>query len=152
MKKLHQLLLGALFIAFALNATAQTEVSYKESHWPPFVINCNGVEDIISGTQYCQLIHHYNPKTGAFEWFINKWKAELVSEVTSEVFTVNYRLKGITDGSFNETPDLPDGNAYYKIRYNARGNMGSHYLVTETVYFDFSTGTFSTIERTVKCK
>ena len=149
MKKLNPLLLGVLFCAFALNSTAQSESFYKETTWSPFEINCNGVTDIIRGTQYCQLIHHYNPKTGVFEWYINKWRAELVSDITEEVFTVNYHLRGITDGDFSN--EELGGDAYFIARINARGDKGSDYLVTQILFYDFSANTMNIIRRTMKC-
>ena len=153
MKKLNLLLLSVILFALALNATAQTEVFYKETNWAPLEIDCNGdgvIDDVLSGTQWCQLIHHYNPITEVFEWYINRWKAELTS-ASGEVFSVNYYIRGITDGDFNNGDLNWGGDTHITIRYNARGSAGSHYLVTSIWFFDFATGTMDLIKNTVKC-
>lgn len=148
MKKLNLLLLGVLFCAFALNSNAQSDTRAFETFWN-IPVPCNG-GDLISGPAHGHVVDHFNPVTGVFEWYkFNLFSDELVSTKTGEVFSVNLSEKGKTDGDYTIWP--PTGDLYQIIRFNLRGNEGSHIIVTKSWTYDFSSNkwTFALIK--AKC-
>ena len=144
MKKLKLLLLVVLLCGFALNSNAQSVPHPFErplnNPWD-LKINCDGVEDVLSGPVHGHVVDHFNPKTGVFEWYKFNFTGELVSKNTEEAFSVNFFQKGDHD---------PDVYVETK-RFNLRGNQGSHILVTVIWFWDNNTSTFGIIKKTVKC-
>ena len=147
MKKSKLLLLGVLLCGFALNSNAQSD-SRKFENTTELWVNCDGVQDIISGPMHGVVVDHFNPKTGVFEWFKFTFQSkELVSSNTGEVFSVSYFKKGTIDGDWN----TGEGNRYITTHFNLRGNEGSHILVTVIWSYDFSTNTWTLVQGTTKC-
>ena len=149
MKKLNLLLLGVLWCGFALNSNAQSDTRAWDNFWN-IGVNCDGVVDVISGPVHGHVVDHFNPNTGVFEWYkFNAFSDELVSGSTGEVFSFSYFEKGKTDGDYNFWP--PSGDLYNTIRFNLRGNEGSHILVTYFWSYDFSADTWTFTLKKAKC-
>ncbi|MEN8229341.1 MAG: hypothetical protein ABFS38_14375 [Bacteroidota bacterium] len=140
MKKLNLLLLGILLCGFALSSNAQSDTRAFENTWN-IRVNCDGVVDVISGQMHGHVVDHYNPQTGVFEWYkFNFFFDEFVSENTGEVFSGSYFNKGGLVG-----------DRYWTMRFNLRGDQGSHILVTVIWFYDASTNTWTRIKKSAKC-
>jgi len=147
MKKFNLLLLGVIFCGLAINANAQSETRYWENTWT-LKVNCDGVVDILKGPVHGYVVDHYNPVTGVFEWYkFNVKSAELVSQITGEIFRLNGFTKGKTEGDYAGTL----GDTYETYRRKLKGNQGSHYLVDIVWFFDASTKTWTLLEKEIKC-
>lgn len=139
MKKLKYVFFAAILCGFALSVNAQSDSRAFETDWW-LKVNCDGVVDWIHGPVHGHVVDHYNPITGVFEWYkFNFQSKELVSFNTGEVFSVSYYQRG----------QLID-DKYDMWRFNLRGNLGTHILVTIIWTLDVDSGTWS-VERKTKC-
>lgn len=123
-----------------MSSNAQSETSKYDDTWGIWV-TCDGVFDIINGPGYVHKVKHFDPKTGVQDWFKLSFKSDkLVSMKTGEVFSVNfYRKLKISSSEAVET-----------IRFNLRGDAGSHILVTRVWLLDIVTGEWTETDKT-KC-
>jgi hypothetical protein len=145
MKKLNLLLFGIILSAFTLSSNAQADVNWVEFLDWDLKVDCNNdgvVDDILEGKQYCLVVHIYDPATDEITYFINRWRAKLVSKETGEEFSVNYVIRGDVDGS----------DVYSIQHYVAKGDDGSRYLVTQSTYRDINNWPPTILETKVKCR
>ena len=141
MKTLKYFFMVALLSSFAICVNAQSEITNPTSTYYIYV-ECDGVGDYIMGVVELHRIRHYNPNTSALEWVKLMFKSnEMVSMSTGEVFSVNLTRK----------IDYGEMENVIVTRFNLRGNIGSHILVTRYWYVDPITGTILTEIDETKC-
>jgi hypothetical protein len=141
MKTLKYFFMVALLSSFAIGVNAQSEITNPTAtYW--IYVECDGVPDYITGKVELHRIRHYNPNTSVLEWVKLMFKSNsMVSVSTGEVFSVNLTRK----------IDYGEMENVIVTRFNLRGNMGSHILVTRYWYVDPSTGEILTEIDETKC-
>lgn len=140
MKAVKFFFAAILLSSFITVAEAQSIIENPiVTYW--IKVECDGVLDYITGDVELHRIKHFNPKTSVLEWVKFMFKSnEMVSVSTGEVFSVNLTRK----------IDYGEMENVIVTRFNLRGNMGSHILVTRYWYVDPITGEMTEIDET-KC-
>ena len=144
MRFLFVTLLLLLFIDGGLKAQTVEETVTRNLNFP---IRCDFVTiDRLIGTAVIHLMTHYD-KDGKIDWIKNDWEAfNMISVLTREKFEVSFHQKqsGIP---------INENLIEVTVHYNCVGDMGSHYIISETFQDDFTTTpcTRTFIKQECKC-
>ena len=123
-----------VFFFFNVGVTNAQSTSEKLDNYLEFMVECDGVQDIINGPVPQHKVNHTN-KTGDSDWvnsqFIGK---DLVSMATGELFRVNLivTVETVVPGTIFQITK----------HYNLVGSEGSHMLYSVVIIYDWTGGYF----------
>jgi len=134
MKAFKILLTLFIFCFFATGVSSAQSTSEKTDNYCFFMVECNGVEDYITGPAPRHQVNHTN-RAGDFDWVNSQFISnQLVSMATGEAFKVNFIVKTVTV--------VPGAVFQISKHYNLVGDQGTHILYSVVIIYDWTSGYF----------